>query len=140
MINVAAITIGVWRYSSRKSSNNIPITPAGTHAIKILIHIVQVSFFSTFDLAGENGFNFLKYNVTTAKIAPSWITTKNISLKVVLTFKLINSSTRIICPVLLIGSHSVIPSTIPKNITLIISITSIIIIILQSNHLVSKYY
>lgn len=38
-------------------------------------------------------------------------------LKSAVTFSLINSSTRIMWPVLLIGSHSVMPSTIPSRIT-----------------------
>ena len=37
------------------------------------------------------------------------------------TSSLMNSSTRIMCPVLLIGSHSVIPSTMPMMIALISS-------------------
>ena len=45
-----------------------------------------------------------------------------------LILSVINSSTRIICPVLLIGSHSVIPSTIPRKITFKISIKSSTII------------
>ena len=62
---------------------------------------------------------------TTAKMAPSWITTRNISQKSSLTFKVTNSFKRIICPVLLMGSHSVMPSTIPKSTAFKISIISI---------------
>ena len=39
-----------------------------------------------------------------AMMAPSWITTSNISLNAAETFKFMNSSTKIRCPVLLIGS------------------------------------
>ena len=53
------------------------------------------------------------------------MTTKNISLKLSLTFMWINSSTSSIWPVLDIGSHSVTPSTMPRTTTFSISISSI---------------
>ena len=60
-------------------------------------------------------------------IAPSWITTENISQKSPDTLSGQISLKRIRCPVELIGSHSVIPSTIPRSIDLMISNISIII-------------
>ena len=125
-INVMAITIGVWRCASIKSSNKIVTTAPGMQATTTLNHIEKISFSITGLLLSLNwnGNILFQNKTTTARIAPNWITTKNISLKSALTFILINSSTKSICPVLLIGSHSVIPSTIPKKITLIISIKS----------------
>ena len=74
----------------------------------------------------EKGKIFFQYKTTTAMIAPNCITTKNISLNAGDIFSCKNSSTNIICPVLLTGSHSVIPSIIPKIMAFIISINSII--------------
>ena len=55
-------------------------------------------------------------------MAPNWITTRNIPQNDFDTFIGMISSNKIICPVELIGSHSVIPSTIPYNIDFKISI------------------
>ena len=65
---------------------------------------------------------FCQNRITTARIAPSWITTKNISLKASLMFRVRNSSTNSMCPVLLMGSHSVTPSTMPRKMTFKISV------------------
>ena len=100
-------------------------TAPGIHATTTLNHIDQTSFLKIlpFLLIPSTVSFFLKghilfqNNTTTAKMAPNCITYINISLKFGLTSSLINSSTKSICPVLLIGSHSVIPSTIPRNIT-----------------------
>ena len=56
-----------------------------------------------------------QYRSTTARMAPSWMTTRKVSQNSGETFILTNSSRRIMCPVLLTGSHSVIPSTTPKS-------------------------
>ena len=87
-------------------------------------HVAILSFLS---LPNPNGQIVLKYITTTASIAPSWITTSNNSKKCSDTFSFINSSNRIKCPVDDIGNHSVIPSTIPKNIAFIISIISLLL-------------
>ena len=60
---------------------------------------------------------FSKGGFVSAMIDPNWITTLNIFLNASFCWSLISSSTRIRCPVLLIGSHSVIPCTIPRIIT-----------------------
>jgi len=84
------------------------------------------SFCSAATTASEelraNGQIRFQNSTTTAKIAPSWITTRNISQNCALTSSVRNSFKRIICPVLLIGSHSVIPSTIPNIIAFKISV------------------
>ena len=54
-------------------------------------------------------------------IAPSWMTTSNISKNASPCLSFRSSSIRIRCPVLLTGSHSVIPSTIPNMIAFKIS-------------------
>ena len=83
-----------------------------------------VSILTTgFDLSlNWKGNIFCQNRMTTARIAPSWITTKNISLKASLMFRVRNSSTNSMWPVLLMGSHSVTPSTMPRKITFRISV------------------
>ena len=85
-------------------------------------HNENVSFFSCSFFPFENGFNLLKYRYITAKIEPNCITTKNISKNDFVTFNFMNSSSKIMCPVLLIGNHSVIPCTMPIITDFIISI------------------
>ncbi len=60
----------------------------------------------------------------TARIAPSWITTRNMFQNSSVTLSLMNSLTKIMCPVEEIGSHSVMPSTKPRNADLSSSMTS----------------
>ena len=83
-----------------------------------------VSILTTgFDLSlNWKGNIFCQNRMTTARIAPSWITTKNISLKASLMFRVRNSSTNSMWPVLLMGSHSVMPSTMPRKMTFRISV------------------
>lgn len=52
---------------------------------------------------------------------PNCMTTKKVSTNFLLPAKCRNWSTKIICPVLETGNHSVIPWTIPRNIALKIS-------------------
>ena len=118
------MTAGVCRWASIKSSKRIVTKAPGIQATTTLNQTEKISFRITelFLSLNWNGNIFFQNMTTTARIAPSWITTKNISLKASLVFICRNSSTMSICPVLLIGSHSVIPSTIPRKITLSISI------------------
>ena len=79
---------------------------------------------------------------TTASIAPSWITTSNMLQNPSETFLNANIfSKRIRCPVLLIGSHSVMPSTIPNIMALIISIMiySCLIFTCNMSYIISYY-
>src|SRR5699024_2482823 len=90
---------------------------------------------------------FLKIT-TTAKIEPNWITILN----VLATYFVKNcsdcnhiSSTIIMCPVEDIGANSVKPSTIPRIITLIIAIKSILCVpfylcFLDNNKLYDFFY
>ena len=64
-------------------------------------------------LSAQNGHSLWKYSTTTAKIAPSWMTTRNISIKASLNWNLSTCSARIMWPVLEMGSHSVMPSITP---------------------------
>ena len=100
----------------------------GIHATTTLSHmeIVSILISGLERSSSWMGIIFFQKNTTTANIAPSWITTKNISLKRSLMFSVRNSSTSSMWPVLLIGSHSVIPSTIPRKIAFKISIKSIL--------------
>ncbi len=53
--------------------------------------------------------------MSTAQMAPIWMTTKNSSRNSGLTASLTNSSTKIMWPVEETGSHSVMPSTMPMT-------------------------
>ena len=64
-------------------------------------------------LSAQKGQSFWKYSTTTAKIAPSWMTTRNMAINASLNWNLSTCSARIMWPVLEIGSHSVIPSITP---------------------------
>ena len=98
---------------------------AGRVATTILNHITQVFFLIyPFDLSAQKGQSLGKKSTTTARIAPSWITTRNSSRKDSSNPMFRYFSARIRCPVLLTGSHSVIPSMIPYRIVLIHSIVS----------------
>ena len=123
-INAIATHGKLYKYLSNTSSNKTPTIPAGTQATSILTHKSRISFFQIglFLSFRFNGKIWFQNKRTTARIAPSWITTRNRFQNSSLTFSLTNSSRMIMWPVLLMGSHSVIPSTIPKNIALIISI------------------
>ena len=96
---------------------------AGTQETRILNHMVMISmrsqgilpgFFSLAPAVKAKGQSLFQKSTTTARMAPSWITTSNMPKKSsLIPAKGISSSSRIKCPVLLTGSHSVIPSTIP---------------------------
>ena len=64
-------------------------------------------------LSTQKGHSFLKYMTTTARIAPNWMTTRNISINSALKLNLSTCSARIMWPVLEMGSHSVMPSITP---------------------------
>ena len=87
----------------------MPITPAGTAATRIFDQSPHVSLFSAFDLEGAKGFSRLKYSTTIAIMEPNWITTSNILTNCSLSSMLKKLSSKIKCPVELMGSHSVIP-------------------------------
>ena len=93
----------------------MPTTAAGMQPISTMPHNRHVLRRSTGVLRGENGLSLWKYRMITARIAPIWITTKNRSRNWVDTLSLTNSSTKIIWPVELMGSHSVMPSTTPMK-------------------------
>ena len=118
MIRVAATIYGLVIIASILSSKSKPITADGIQATMILSHNHNLSLSQQslavplFLLTGQS---FLKYITTTARIAPSWITTLNILINSWPDLRLRNCPNRIRCPVLLTGSHSVIPSTIPRT-------------------------
>ena len=115
-IRAADTTYALKRWASIQSSSRSPRTAAGMQAMTILIHRDQVASLCLLLLLGLKGFSLWKYMTTTARMAPSWMTTRNTSLNASGWFSLMISSTSIICPVLLMGSHSVNPSTIPNTI------------------------
>ena len=71
------------------------------------------------------GHSLPQNRTTTAMIAPSWITTRNMEIKASLASNWISCSTRIMCPVEEMGSHSVTPSTMPISRALMISISMV---------------
>ena len=89
------------------------MTAAGTQASMILLHSGTAWGFRRRPPA--NGQSLSKYSTTTAIIDPSWITTKNIFQNSGVMSNDTNSFNKIICPVELTGSHSVMPSTMPNN-------------------------
>ena len=71
--------------------------------------------FSTLVFFGEKGLSLWKYRMSTAMMAPSWMTTRNSARNWSDTCSFTNSSTRIMWPVDEMGSHSVMPSTMPMR-------------------------
>ena len=67
------------------------------------------------------GHSLFQNSTTTARMAPSWMTTRNMDINSSLALNLTTCSTKIMCPVEEMGSHSVMPSTIPIRIALMIS-------------------
>ena len=57
----------------------------------------------------------------TARMAPSWMTTRNMDMNSSLALNFTTCSSKIIWPVDEMGSHSVMPSTMPIKIALMIS-------------------
>ena len=113
--SAAAMTNGLLRCSSIQSSKGIPITAAGIQATIIFAHKVQMELRCALVSVKANGLSSLKKDTHTAKMAPSCITTKNICQKAGDTSRTTNFSSKSIWPVEEMGSHSVIPSTIPNS-------------------------
>jgi len=67
------------------------------------------------------GHSLPQNSTTTARMAPSWMTTRNMDMNSSLALNLTICSSRIIWPVDEMGSHSVMPSTMPIKIALMIS-------------------
>ena len=88
---------------------------AGMHPMATIPHNRQVARFSSALLRGLKGLSLWKYSVSTARMAPIWMTTKNSARNSADTWSCTKSSTRIMWPVEEIGSHSVTPSTMPIN-------------------------
>ena len=59
------------------------------------------------------GQSLFQNSTTTARMAPSWMTTRNMDINSSLALNLTTCSTRIMWPVDEMGSHSVMPSTMP---------------------------
>ena len=91
------------------------MTAAGMQPMATMPHRRHVLFFSTASFFGENGFSLWKYRMSTAMMAPSWMTTRNRARNSSDTCSFTNSSTRIMWPVEEMGSHSVMPSTMPMR-------------------------
>jgi hypothetical protein len=67
------------------------------------------------------GQSLFQNSTTTARMAPSWMTTRNMDMNSSLALNLTTCSTRIMWPVDEMGSHSVIPSTMPIRMAFSIS-------------------
>lgn len=67
------------------------------------------------------GHSLPQNSTTTAMMAPSWMTTRNMDMNSSLAWNLTTCSSKIIWPVEEMGSHSVMPSTMPIRIALMIS-------------------
>ncbi len=88
---------------------------AGMQPTTTMPHSRHVPFRSSGVLRDENGLSLWKYRISTAQMAPIWMTTRKSSKKSADTCSCTNSSTRIMCPVEEMGSHSVMPSTMPMS-------------------------
>ena len=109
----------LYRWSSIQSSSRMPSTAAGRQETMILNHS-RITGQRTCragpvsrPLSRQKGHSVWKYSTTTAKIAPSWMTTRNISIKAADSWNFSTCSARIMWPVLETGSHSVMPSITP---------------------------
>ena len=118
-------TVALWKWASIQSSNSTPTMPEGMMAAMTLNHSCHVCFFSPSVFRGENGLSLWKNRTITARIAPSWMTTSNMLRNSSETFRVMNSFSKIKCPVEEIGSHSVTPSTMPKSTAFNSSIKSV---------------
>ena len=96
MISVDATTSAVMKCCSMYLLKARPMTPAGIQETMTFFQSSTVSFFSVRVFHEEKGLSRSKFSTTTDRIAPSWITTRNISMKAFDTSSLMNSSTRII--------------------------------------------
>ena len=81
----------------------------------ILPHRLHVARRPCPPLLGLKGLSWWKYSTHTDRMAPSWMTTRNMFQNSSDTSIFTNSSTRIMWPVEEMGSHSVTPSTRPRN-------------------------
>ena len=90
------------------------MTSTGRVATTTLNHSCQTSGLEmTRPRRTPNGQSLFQNRTTTARMAPSWMTTRNMDRNSSLALNLMICSTRIICPVDEMGSHSVMPSTMP---------------------------
>ena len=88
---------------------------AGMHPMATIPHKRQVARFSSALLRRLKGLSLWKYSVSTARMAPIWMTTRNNARNSGETWSCTKSSTRIMWPVDEMGSHSVTPSTMPMR-------------------------
>ncbi len=109
------MTKGPERCSSIQSSSGMPTTAAGMQATTILAQSDHVPRRSSGVLDGAKGFSCRKYSTHTARMAPSWMTTRNMFQKSSETSSDTNWSRSSMCPVEEMGSHSVTPSTRPNS-------------------------
>ena len=93
----------------------MPTTAAGRQAATTLAQSAHVALRSCAVLRGEKGLSLPKNITHTARIAPSWMTTRNMSQKSRETSRVTNWSSSSMWPVDETGSHSVMPSTSPKS-------------------------
>ena len=91
------------------------MTAAGRHPTTILPQSVHVALRSLGLLRPDSGLRSWKYSTHTDRMAPSWMTTRNMFQNSSETLSFTNSSTRIMWPVEEMGSHSVMPSTRPSR-------------------------
>lgn len=82
------------RWASIQSLSGKPMITEGITAMITFFHRVQVWDRSKRDFFGDQGLSLWKYKTTTAMMAPSWITTLNMSINFLGSLSLINSSTR----------------------------------------------
>ena len=100
------------------------MTAAGRQATIVLAQSPQVARRSRASFFRENGFSFPKKTTQTARMAPSWMTTRNMFQKSSETSSVRNWLSSSMWPVEEMGSHSVTPSTKPKTAALTSSIRS----------------
>lgn len=88
---------------------------AGMQPMATMPHKRHVARFSSAVLRGLTGLSLWKYSVSTARMAPIWMTTRNSARNSGDTCSCTKSSTMIMWPVDEMGSHSVTPSTMPMS-------------------------
>ena len=100
------------------------MTSTGRVATTTLLHKLQTCGFETGrPRRSPKGQSLFQNSTTTAMMAPSWITTRNMDRNASLASNRISCSASIMCPVEEMGSHSVTPSTTPISRALMISIS-----------------
>ena len=115
--NATATIYGLKSLSSIYFPTVAPIISAGITPTSVFHQSIHVAVFSDDVLEGPKGTSLFQKYITTAKMAPSCITTSNIWAKEPV--NPIKLFTKIRCPVDDIGRNSVNPSTIPRIIALI---------------------